>query len=338
MQKERRKFEIPAGAVYALVAAISLICVTVMAVAIGADWDRDEGEKLEVEEEPILPTPHLKIEDVFFRSLESQNIQVKLTVYITNDGLKEAEDVRVDAWPVVEESNLATDSMNLDFGDIGVNQTERVDESLVLEAGHVHSVELLVFESDMLVLMGRATVSTEGVGGTDYQDTEVRGGSGDSDYDGIPDAWETKYGLDPEDPRDADLDKDGDGFSNLDEYKLNRDPTRGIEEPCESEGADKNLDGFGIEEEGGGAAFLGAFVVLIFMVGIIGVLVFAAVRSHRKKEEKDFNMFQGETDDGTEEDPDGESEEEVPDNPKGDLVEEETKMENNREGVELRED
>lgn len=47
----------------------------------------------------------------------------------------------------------------------------------------------------------------------------------DSDGDGMPDAWETSHGLNPKDANDASTDLDGDGVSNLDEYKADSDPT-----------------------------------------------------------------------------------------------------------------
>ncbi len=46
----------------------------------------------------------------------------------------------------------------------------------------------------------------------------------DSDSDGLPDAWETQYGLDPT-IDDSGVDSDGDGLSNLEEYLNALDPT-----------------------------------------------------------------------------------------------------------------
>ena len=52
----------------------------------------------------------------------------------------------------------------------------------------------------------------------------VRGGI-DADKDGMPDAWELKYALNPNDPSDAKTDPDGDTFSNLEEFEAKSDPT-----------------------------------------------------------------------------------------------------------------
>jgi len=40
----------------------------------------------------------------------------------------------------------------------------------------------------------------------------------DTDSDGMPDAWERAHGLNPRDPKDAILDRDHDGYTNLEEY------------------------------------------------------------------------------------------------------------------------
>ena len=51
----------------------------------------------------------------------------------------------------------------------------------------------------------------------------ARGGT-DVDNDGMPDAWENKYGFKSLDPADANQDADGDLFTNLEEYEAKTDP------------------------------------------------------------------------------------------------------------------
>ena len=46
----------------------------------------------------------------------------------------------------------------------------------------------------------------------------------DADEDGIADEWEKKFGLNPNDASDAEKDKDGDGFTNLEEYQAKDNP------------------------------------------------------------------------------------------------------------------
>lgn len=48
----------------------------------------------------------------------------------------------------------------------------------------------------------------------------------DSDSDGMPDAWETRYGLDPRDPADANGDLNGDGYTNIEKYINGIDPSK----------------------------------------------------------------------------------------------------------------
>ncbi|MCX8157120.1 MAG: immunoglobulin domain-containing protein [Verrucomicrobiae bacterium] len=49
-------------------------------------------------------------------------------------------------------------------------------------------------------------------------------GSLDSDNDGLPDEWEAQYGLQTNNPNDAQEDSDGDGLTNLQEYIAGTDP------------------------------------------------------------------------------------------------------------------
>lgn len=51
----------------------------------------------------------------------------------------------------------------------------------------------------------------------------------DTDCDGMPDWWETKYGLDPNDPSDATKDCNGDGYTNIEKYISGLDPTKKVD-------------------------------------------------------------------------------------------------------------
>ena len=51
----------------------------------------------------------------------------------------------------------------------------------------------------------------------------------DTDNDGIPDEWEIKYHLNPCDDTDNVLDGDNDGYTNIEEYLNNTDPTKFVD-------------------------------------------------------------------------------------------------------------
>ncbi len=51
----------------------------------------------------------------------------------------------------------------------------------------------------------------------------------DSDKDGMPDAWETMYRLNPNNPADASLDCNGDGYTNIEKYINGIDPQKKVD-------------------------------------------------------------------------------------------------------------
>jgi hypothetical protein len=51
----------------------------------------------------------------------------------------------------------------------------------------------------------------------------------DTDGDGMPDAWESKHGLNPKDASDANKDSNGDGYTNIEKYINGIDPSKKID-------------------------------------------------------------------------------------------------------------
>ncbi|EMP55574.1 thermolysin metallopeptidase family protein [Marinobacter santoriniensis NKSG1] len=88
---------------------------------------------------------------------------------------------------------------------------------------------------------------------------DTRSLSADSDQDGMTDAFETKYGLNVNDPSDALGDLDGDGITNLEEQDLQTDPTSrdtdgdGMDDGYEvTYGLNPNVDDASLDLDGDG--------------------------------------------------------------------------------------
>lgn len=106
----------------------------------------------------------------------------------------------------------------------------------------------------------------------------------DTDSDGIPDIWELKYGLNPNDPSDAAQDPDGDNYTNLEEY-LGKDgkpggddsssPFNPLDVPIGAQDDDEESD-----ETDDSAIFMWVAVIVIIIIVVILIVV---LMLHRKK-------------------------------------------------------
>jgi hypothetical protein len=74
---------------------------------------------------------------------------------------------------------------------------------------------------------GRIIDSQTEVGG--WPELQSAAAPADTDNDGMPDAWEIRYGLNPHDPADAALDSDGDGYTNIEEYINGTNPQQFVD-------------------------------------------------------------------------------------------------------------
>ena len=70
--------------------------------------------------------------------------------------------------------------------------------------------------SEILNGTGRVIDKPSDVGGWPVLETGTA--YTDTDKDGMPDDWETARGLNPNDPADGSLDRDSDGYTNVEEF------------------------------------------------------------------------------------------------------------------------
>ena len=95
----------------------------------------------------------------------------------------------------------------------------------------------------------------------------------DTDEDGMPDGWEFYFGLDPNDPSDAEEDLDEDGYSNLREYEAASDPTDPESIPMET------------EEKPSALLYWWLIPILIALL-VIAIVLFILLLEEKKEEPK----------------------------------------------------
>ena len=71
---------------------------------------------------------------------------------------------------------------------------------------------------------GHIIDSQEDVGG--YPDYASATPPADTDHDAMPDSWEKRHGFNPNDASDGPKDRDGDGYTNVEEFLNETDPTK----------------------------------------------------------------------------------------------------------------
>ena len=122
----------------------------------------------------------------------------------------------------------------------------------------------------------------------------------DSDNDGLPDTWELTFGLNPNDPSDANSDPDCDGATNLEEYMTATDPCsypKDQEKESGNGGEDDKDIPFGMSEEASSDMLaIGPIIVIFFVFLLIPVFLYSKIRRDKLLEQKTreaiFNYIQ----------------------------------------------
>ena len=136
------------------------------------------------------------------------------------DGNAMDGDVPADPWSLVRDSNRPGYRLTArpDWAEAADETAAQAEARVLVHAGAGpvrDAVDARIIEG-VRSRTGRVINSQSDVGG--WPVLEAGSPWIDSDGDGMPDDWETARGLDPRDPNDGVSDRDGDGFTELEDW------------------------------------------------------------------------------------------------------------------------
>ena len=115
---------------------------------------------------------YLKVDEVFFvfESIDENSMDLKIIVFLTNDGTSDIEDVKIRAFVIETNSNLARDEDTIVMGKVSGSSTKEGELHVSIPTNDTYRIEIIVFEESKLTIRGAGSINLEGVGvAQDYQ-------------------------------------------------------------------------------------------------------------------------------------------------------------------------
>jgi len=135
---------------------------------------------------------NLEVEEVIMSShgtLGGTETDLTISVFLTNQGKGAIDDVRVRAFAVERDSNLARDEDAISMGRIEGETSPEGELHITVPNNDTYRIELLVFENGRLTLRGSGTIDLKGIGVASeystYEPPEMTGAGGDTEDNGI---------------------------------------------------------------------------------------------------------------------------------------------------------
>jgi len=141
-------------------------------------------------------------------------------MYAAGNQLDHAKTVDAEDWKLIEHATAENKlDAPLPATPVTTDPAETAMERVLAEAGATlprrDAVDARVVD-EVRLEKGKVINSPSDVGGwPKYASSEA---PTDTDGDGIPDEWERQHQLDPNNAADGAFDRDGDGYSNVEEY------------------------------------------------------------------------------------------------------------------------
>ena len=170
------------------------------------------------------------------RGLEIYGTDGRTKVYVRDNTWPGKAADEKDDWLVVgkqlgPQARLAPRALRLtepvEAPAISTEPSADVYESVLQYAGCTRPVRDVVdtrVVAEVRTRAGRIIDTQEEVGGWPTYASDAP--PADSDHDGMPDAWETRFKFNPNDASDGPKDADGDGYTNVEEFLNETDPAK----------------------------------------------------------------------------------------------------------------
>jgi len=169
---------------------------------------------------PGLDTP--KHQRLYAFTLDSDNLKL----YVEGNFIEGYPESASDNWLMMNDSKGGTRlDQPVAVASVRTDDAQTAFERVLNEAGATRPCRDVVDQriiANVRSCTGHIPGSQDEVGG--WPDFPPAVAPVDEDQDGMPDAWERQYRLDPTDPVDNNQDNDGDGYTNIEEYLNDTDP------------------------------------------------------------------------------------------------------------------
>jgi pectate lyase len=146
-----------------------------------------------------------------------QDPKPSMRIYLSDNRTPELPNGGSNQWSIVNGSNQYQSTTRLHSSGLQPMPSSQVYDFVLDNAGALpqDAVDLRI-KNDVRNGTGRLINSETEVGG--FPVYAVGTPPVDTDNDGLPDSWESTHGLNPNNASDANLDRNGDGYLNIEEY------------------------------------------------------------------------------------------------------------------------